>query len=62
MADSWEAQYAENGDITKFHPWQDADGDGWTNLEEYLNKTNPKVGDDPMADVPPHVTGSLYTP
>ena len=26
--------------MSKFLPWQDADGDGWTNLEEYLKKTD----------------------
>lgn len=41
-------------------PMEDADGDGFTNLEEFLNKTNPVVGDDPMDQtVKPHIEGVL---
>lgn len=54
MANSWELAYAT------FHPWGDNDGDGWTNLEEYLNKTNPIVANDPMAEVESQVDGALY--
>jgi pectate lyase len=49
MDDTWELIHAPGGDISKFHPWQDTDGDGWSNLEEFLNGTNPLVGDDPMS-------------
>ena len=38
----------EGGDITKFHPWADNDGDGFTNLEEYLNGTDMFKGEDPL--------------
>jgi hypothetical protein len=31
--------------ITHSYGPQDADGDGYTNLEEYLNSTNPLVKD-----------------
>ncbi len=41
MPDAWEKEYGLNpkdpSDGTK-----DADGDGYTNVEEYLNGTNPK--------------------
>jgi hypothetical protein len=60
MADAWESQYAIGGGIAKFLPWQDDDGDGWTNLEEYLNKTNPKVGDDPMKSIQSNIDGPLF--
>jgi hypothetical protein len=57
MADSWELSHF--GDL-KATSWQDADGDGWTNLEEYLNKTHPNIGGDPMdANSQPHVEGAL---
>ena len=34
MEDAWESPHAPDGDHTDFHPWTDANGDGWTNLEE----------------------------
>lgn len=46
--------------MSKFLPWQDADGDGSTNLEEYLNKTDPNIGNDPMSEVDSNVDGELY--
>lgn len=47
MRDAWEAQWLTPGhSVGQFLPWDDADGDGFTNLEEFLNKTNPTVGDD----------------
>ena len=48
MDDIWETPYAPDRDHTDFHPWADGDGDGWTNLEEFLNGTDPTVGNDPM--------------
>ncbi len=33
--------------VVMFHPWADPEGDGWTNLEEFLNDTDPFQGDDP---------------
>ena len=60
MADSWESGHPGSGGINKFLPWKDDDGDGWTNLEEYINKTNPKVGDDPMKTTESNVDGPLF--
>lgn len=60
MADSWESGYAGSSGISKFLPWKDDDGDGRTNLEEHLNKTNPKIGDDPMENVESNVDGPLF--
>jgi hypothetical protein len=63
MDDRWEQRHLASGEThQKFLPWKDKDGDGWTNLEEYINKTNPSVGDDPMAEVEPRVEGELFTP
>lgn len=42
MPDEWERRFSPNGDLT----WDgnsDEDGDGYTNLEEYLNLTHPNV-------------------
>lgn len=44
MPDGWEAQYG----LLPLDPtdaWQDADGDGRTNLEEYRMGSNPRVAD-----------------
>ncbi len=60
MADSWESGYAGSDGVCKFLPWKDDDGDGWTNLEEYINKTNPMVGDDSMKAVESNVDGPLF--
>jgi hypothetical protein len=60
MADVWEHPFAGQQGIAAFLPWKDADGDGWTNLEEYLNKTNPVVGDDPMAEIDSTIDGPLF--
>jgi hypothetical protein len=38
LLDSWEMQYWSYVGI---NPYADDDGDGWTNLEEFLNGTNP---------------------
>lgn len=46
MPDAWEARYALNPNGAADGP-ADSDGDGYTNLEEYLN------GTDPAAQVPP---------
>ncbi len=55
MADAWEQRH---GGLSLL-PWQDADGDGWTNLEEYLNGTHPLIGDDPMLVQSSEVSGNL---
>jgi hypothetical protein len=55
MADAWEQRH---GGLSLL-PWQDADGDGWTNLEEYLNGTHPLIGDDPMLNQSSEVSGKL---
>jgi hypothetical protein len=55
MADSWETRHGGS----QLLPWRDDDGDGWTNLEEYLNGTNPHFGDDPMKTQNSEVTGNL---
>jgi pectate lyase len=44
MPDTWELSYGLNPSDPSDGP-QDADGDGYTNLEEYLNNTNPLVKD-----------------
>ncbi|HIG29293.1 MAG TPA: pectate lyase [Verrucomicrobiales bacterium] len=40
MPDEWERRFSPNGDLA-LHSTLDSDGDGYTNIEEYLNKTNP---------------------
>ena len=45
LPDAWEQQYFGN---TTYNGNDDPDGDGYTNLEEYQNGTNPTVAD-PMA-------------
>jgi hypothetical protein len=57
MADIWEESHASLSML----PWKDIDGDGWTNLEEYLNGTNPSSGNDPMLDQSSEITGNLST-
>jgi hypothetical protein len=42
MPDSWEKQYKLNPNDATDHT-KDNDSDGYTNIEEYLNGTNPKV-------------------
>jgi hypothetical protein len=36
-----------------------ADGDGWTNIEEYLNGTNPTTANDPMQYQTSEILGDL---
>lgn len=43
MADDWENMYGFNPNSASDGP-QDADSDGYTNLEEFLNGTNPTGG------------------
>ena len=60
MRDSWEQQHYSGPLSEELIPWEDMDGDGWTNLEEFLNMTDPTVGDDPCdLVVESHVEGSL---
>ena len=40
MPDAWESQFTAAGDLS-LEGAQDADGDGYTNIEEYLNGTDP---------------------
>ena len=55
IRDAW-----EGGSLPAMIPWQDSDGDGFTNLEEFLNLTSPNVGNDPMDELAqPHVEGVL---
>ncbi len=44
LPDEWERQHGFNP-VAAADGVQDADGDGYTNLEEYLNTTDPKVSD-----------------
>lgn len=44
MPDAWEGKYGLNAGGASDGP-QDGDGDGYTNLEEYLNGTHPKQKD-----------------
>ena len=39
--------------------WQNLDGAGWPNLEEYLNGTDPRIGNDPRLDQSSEVAGKL---
>ena len=41
MPDAWEQQYKLDPKNTSDGP-ADSDGDGYTNIEEYLNGTDPK--------------------
>jgi pectate lyase len=61
MDDRWENQYFSSSSASIL-PWQDTDGDGFTNIEEYLNKTNPTLGNDPMAQVESNIDNTLFTP
>lgn len=40
MPDEWERRFSPNGDLS-LQGSSDSDGDGYTNVEEYLNQTNP---------------------
>lgn len=40
MPDEWERRFSPNGDLS-LQSSQDLDNDGYTNVEEYLNQTNP---------------------
>lgn len=44
MPDAWERPFTAEDDLS-LEGAQDADGDGYTNVEEYLNGTNPTEGD-----------------
>ena len=61
MRDTWEDSHLDPGQTREeFKPWGDKDGDGWTNLEEFLNKTDAGTGDDPMdGEADSHVEGVL---
>jgi hypothetical protein len=62
MRDDWERLFLSDPaqSVLKFAPWEDLDGDGFTNLEEFLNKTHPAIGDDSMGGlVHSHVEGEL---
>ena len=41
MPDEWERRFNPKGDLS-LQSSQDLDGDGYTNVEEYLNQTNPR--------------------
>jgi len=40
LPDEWERRYSPKGDLS-LQSSQDLDSDGYTNVEEYLNQTNP---------------------
>jgi hypothetical protein len=40
MPDEWERRFSPKGDLS-LQSYMDLDGDGYTNVEEYLNQTNP---------------------
>ena len=44
MPDEWERQYGSTAGLS-LQSAQDLDGDGYTNIEEYLNLTDPTVKD-----------------
>jgi hypothetical protein len=61
MPNAWENQYSFNPN-SSYDGSSDADGDGYTNLEEYLNNTNPRGGgtvptNTPVPTSPPGVPG-----
>jgi pectate lyase len=43
LPDAWERRYNPKGDLS-LQSSQDLDGDGYTNIEEYLNETDPTGG------------------
>ena len=44
MPDEWERRFSPNGDLS-LQSSEDLDSDGYTNVEEYLNQTNPIKND-----------------
>jgi hypothetical protein len=44
MPDEWERRFSPKGDLSLQNSL-DLDGDGYTNMEEYLNQTNPTKND-----------------
>ena len=40
MPDAWERRFSSEANLEMRHD-ADPDGDGYTNIEEYLNKTHP---------------------
>jgi hypothetical protein len=60
MPDVWENAHS-SGPATDLLPWKDVDGDGWSNLEEYLNGTSPEIGNDPLLEQSSSVLGTLET-
>ncbi len=44
MPDEWEHRFSPKGDLS-LQSSSDLDGDGYTNVEEYLNQTNPTKND-----------------
>ena len=44
MPDEWERRFSPKGDLS-LQSSSDLDSDGYTNVEEYLNQTNPTKND-----------------
>lgn len=57
LPNAWEKLYTGSSiDSTSLKAWNDNDGDGYLNIEEYLNGTNPLQFTDPNgSDVPPNI-------
>jgi hypothetical protein len=56
LPDEWENRF---GGPSEIRHWEDRDGDGWTNLEEYLNKTDPLKAEDPYQATDGKIFGTL---
>ncbi len=59
MPDQWEEKHAFNPNDASDGP-KDRDGDGYTNVEEYLNLTSPDIADTDKADTDKADTGTRF--
>jgi hypothetical protein len=61
MPDDWETNYGFDPDDPTDGP-KDADQDGYTNVEEYLNETDPGSGEAIPTNTPPPTSTEMTTP
>lgn len=60
MSDAWEDEMVKGEiNVGGLDPNEDRDGDGWTNLEEFLNQTDARIPNDPMSWKNTHINGEL---